>query len=139
MKKIILFAALLVVKCISIFFLMIYCTWCGTYISAEKFDYKPENYVEILVKAILNRLCFIERFVTSELLPDWCIGIKYNILMFSVTVKFPDIRNPKAFYMLMLFISNVELGIYNITWLDPNATTAQDDENIWKSQIINSE
>jgi hypothetical protein len=50
--------------------------------------------------------------------------------MFSVTVKFPDIRNPKAFYMLMLFISNVELGIYNITWLDPNATTAQDDENI---------
>jgi len=47
MKKIIMFAALLVVICISIFFLMIYCPECGTYISAEKLDYKPENYVEI--------------------------------------------------------------------------------------------
>jgi len=47
LKKLILFAVLLGVKCIIIFFLMIYCPGCGTYISAEKFYYRPENYVEI--------------------------------------------------------------------------------------------
>jgi len=41
------------------------------------------------------------------------MNIRYNSLPFPLAVKFPDIRNLKAFYTLMLPISNMKLEINN--------------------------
>ena len=67
MKKIviIIFAALLVVMCISIFFLNIYCPECGTYISAEKLDHKPETYVKF-TQNDLNRYPYVQKAINDS-------------------------------------------------------------------------
>ncbi len=74
MKKIIMFAALLVVICIGVFFLWFYCPECGTYISAEKLDHKPETYVEITQNDLIQ-YPYVQKAIND---PDRAIKVPYN-------------------------------------------------------------
>jgi len=74
MKKIIIFAASLVIICIGVFFYVIYCPECGTYISAEKLDHKPETYVEITQNDLI-RYPYVQKAIND---PGREIKVPFN-------------------------------------------------------------
>ena len=65
MKKTIMFVASLVIICIGVFFLWIYCPECGTYISAEKLDNKPETYVEMTQNDLI-RYPYVQKAINDS-------------------------------------------------------------------------
>jgi len=97
MKKILIFSVLLVIACISIFFQMIYCPECGTYINAEKLDYRPETYVEI-TQSDLIQYPYVQKVINNP----------------ESDIKVPDDSDSTHEFMKMLWennrTQNIEIG-----------------------------